>query len=156
MFRKLLDNSRGELWVMIQGVILAAIVLAPVVDSLPALPTSLSGIGLVIGGAGVILALASVFNLGASLTAVPRPKDDATLIQTGLYSLVRHPIYFSIIVGALGWSLFRGSWLALLLTIGLGFFFDRKAAREELWLVERYPDYPAYRTRVKKLIPFVY
>ena len=35
-------------------------------------------------------------------------------------------------------------------------FFDVKSRREERWLTEKFPDYAAYRTRVHKLIPFVY
>jgi protein-S-isoprenylcysteine O-methyltransferase Ste14 len=36
-------------------------------------------------------------------------------------------------------------------------FFAAKARREETWLVARYPDeYPAYRRRVRRLIPWVY
>jgi protein-S-isoprenylcysteine O-methyltransferase Ste14 len=31
-----------------------------------------------------------------------------------------------------------------------------KARREESWLQEKYPEYAAYKSRVKKLIPWVY
>ncbi len=33
---------------------------------------------------------------------------------------------------------------------------DVKSRREERWLVEKFPEYPAYQRRVRKLIPFVY
>jgi protein-S-isoprenylcysteine O-methyltransferase Ste14 len=69
---------------------------------------------------------------------------------------VRHPIYTGLVLGALGWSFFRGSWLGLLLTAVLGVFFDRKAAREELWLEEAFPEYHSYKHRVRKLLPWVY
>ena len=61
-----------------------------------------------------------------------------------------------VILGALGWSLLRGSLIGLALTVGLFLFFDRKARREESWLMEKFPDYAAYRTRVHKLIPWFY
>jgi protein-S-isoprenylcysteine O-methyltransferase Ste14 len=38
----------------------------------------------------------------------------------------------------------------------LAAFLDRKAAREERWLEEKFPDYPEYRRRVRKFIPFLY
>ena len=44
----------------------------------------------------------------------------------------------------------------LLLPVLLFIFFDLKSRREEQWLREAYPDYPAYQKRVKKLIPWVY
>ena len=35
-------------------------------------------------------------------------------------------------------------------------FFDVKSRLEERWLTEKFAGYPEYRTRVKKLIPWVY
>jgi len=69
---------------------------------------------------------------------------------------VRHPIYFGLLLAALGISLFTLSPLRLLLTLLLGVFFDCKATREEKWLLERYPGYPAYQAKVRKLVPYLY
>jgi protein-S-isoprenylcysteine O-methyltransferase Ste14 len=57
---------------------------------------------------------------------------------------------------AYGWSLFVCSWLTLVYATVLFAFLDVKASREERWLTTRFPDYPAYQGRVRKLIPFVY
>lgn len=38
----------------------------------------------------------------------------------------------------------------------MAIFFDTKAGVEERWLTKRFPEYAAYRRRVRKLIPFVY
>jgi len=35
-------------------------------------------------------------------------------------------------------------------------FFDVKSRLEERWLAEKFSAYPEYRTRVKKLIPWLY
>src|SRR5450432_3941633 len=154
-------QKRGTAWVVGQIVLLAAIVLVPPqIFGLPTLPDSLLGvaqvIGAVVGACGLLIVGISALNLGSSLTIFPRPLDDATLIQSGLYALVRHPIYCGVILSALGWSILRASLPSLLLTLALGIFFDRKASQEERWLTEKYPDYPAYRSRVHKLIPWVY
>jgi protein-S-isoprenylcysteine O-methyltransferase Ste14 len=151
-------NTRGELWVMTQVVLLGAIALVP--RTLIAWPEPLSGLASVLGlAAGVVgvgfLAIGGL-NLGANLTIFPRPKDDGTLTQTGLYSIVRHPIYCGVILMAVGWSLLVNSMAALLLSFALIVFFDRKAAREEVWLMAKFPEYVAYRQRVKKLLPFLY
>jgi len=69
---------------------------------------------------------------------------------------VRHPIYSGIIIGAFGWSLLRGSIIALVLSVALLVFFHLKSRREERWLVERYPEYADYQKRVKKIIPFIW
>jgi protein-S-isoprenylcysteine O-methyltransferase Ste14 len=34
-------------------------------------------------------------------------------------------------------------------------FFELKSRREEVWLVERYPGYVAYRERTRRLIPWI-
>ena len=78
------------------------------------------------------------------------------LIQSGLYGLVRHPMYGGVILSALGWALFRASLPALVLAVILAVFFDRKAHYEEKRLAAAYPEYPDYRRRVRKLIPFIY
>jgi protein-S-isoprenylcysteine O-methyltransferase Ste14 len=46
--------------------------------------------------------------------------------------------------------------LTLLLSVVLFVFFDIKSRREERMMLRQFPDYAAYRQRVKKLIPFVY
>ena len=155
------QNVKGEFWVIVQIVLLVGIAFVPArIGNFLAWPEALIGptaiIGIGIGFVGLAIVSVSALNLGRSLSILPRPKDDSVLIQSGLYSLVRHPIYLGVIVTALGWSLFRTSVLALLLTAILVIFFDRKAAREEIWLMQKFPEYADYRRRVRKLIPWIY
>ncbi len=153
--------DQGAAWALGQLVLLVLILLAPVqIDGLPVWPDSLKGTsvvaGLLVGAAGILLLILSGTQLGSNLTVFPRPKADGSLTQSGVYGFVRHPMYSGVLLAALGWALFRASLPALILTLVLGLFFDRKARREEAWLVEKYPDYGAYRKRVRKLIPWVY
>lgn len=112
--------------------------------------------GLILGGLGTILVLGGLFSLGGNLTAVPRPKANAHLVEHGAYRWVRHPIYSGIILGSFGLGLLRGGWLALLYALILLLFFDVKSRREESWLREKYVGYADYQKRVRKLIPFLY
>jgi protein-S-isoprenylcysteine O-methyltransferase Ste14 len=116
--------------------------------------TSLLGLALMGGGAALLGR--GLMDLGGNLTPVPRPRDDAQLVETGVYALVRHPLYGGLIATAVGWSLVSASPLALLLSGVLVVFFDLKSRREEVWLKERYADYPDYMTRTKRLVPWVY
>lgn len=100
--------------------------------------------------------MAGMFRLGANLTPVPYPKDQTTLVETGPYQLVRHPIYSGAIFMAFGWALWVHGWLTLCYAIILLIFFDLKVRREEAWLTEKFSGYGAYQKRVHKLIPFVY
>lgn len=105
---------------------------------------------------GVCLVVAGIFKLGANLTAVPYPKEQATLVETGPYQLVRHPMYSGAIFMAFGWAFWVHGWLTIGYAIILFVFFDVKSRREEQWLKEKFSGYVAYQKRVRKLIPFVY
>ncbi|MCC7445876.1 MAG: isoprenylcysteine carboxylmethyltransferase family protein [Anaerolineae bacterium] len=154
-------RGRGAEWVAVQiGLMVTIWLISPDIAGLPAWPEPLRTIsliaGLLIGFFGVGLIMVGALNLGTNLSVFPRPVDDGALVQTGLYGIVRHPIYSGVILSALGWSLFRASIPALILTVVLVVFFDQKARREERWLEQKYPDYGSYRQRVRKLIPWVY
>jgi protein-S-isoprenylcysteine O-methyltransferase Ste14 len=105
---------------------------------------------------GGILSFRGVIDLRENLTPFPKPLAGARLVETGAYRLVRHPIYGGLILGALGWGLATASPPALLGAIVLAGFFDLKSRREEIWLSERYGDYPAYRSRTRRLLPWLY
>jgi protein-S-isoprenylcysteine O-methyltransferase Ste14 len=116
--------------------------------------TSLLGLALLL--AGVLLAGRGLLDLGGNLTPVPHPRDDAQLVETGVYALARHPIYGGQVIGAVGWGLLAASLPTLALAVGLGVFFDLKSRREEVWLRQRYPGYEGYVTRTRRLIPWLY
>jgi protein-S-isoprenylcysteine O-methyltransferase Ste14 len=105
---------------------------------------------------GTIIALIAAINLGKNLTPLPRPKENAELIQGGLYRFVRHPIYFGVIVLSLGWGLIQQLTLVWLYVVIIAIFFDIKSRKEEQWLVDRFPAYTDYQGRVRKLIPWIY
>lgn len=150
-------GPRGEGWVAIQFLLLLPLALAGVLG--PAWDGPLRVVTSLIGGAalvaGGILAIKGARDLGASLTPLPHPTDDATLVEDGVYGLVRHPIYGGIIAGSLGWGLLTASPTALGLAVGLLVFFRLKSAREEAWLNERFAGYPAYRARTRQFIPWI-
>jgi protein-S-isoprenylcysteine O-methyltransferase Ste14 len=154
-------GDRGEWWVIAQFILLpVALLLAVRLRIGPAWPPALRTAALVLGGfclaLAVVLGFAGGLHLGRSLTPLPRPLDDATLVQTGAYAVVRHPIYSGVIFGVLGWALLFNSLAGIALTFVVLVFFDQKSRREEAWLMEKYPDYSAYRRRARKLIPFIY
>jgi protein-S-isoprenylcysteine O-methyltransferase Ste14 len=154
-------GSRGEWLVAVQVLLIATVFLGPRTSTaLPPWPPAAvrvaRGAGAALMAGGLVLFLGGLAWLGPSLTPLPRPKASGKLIQTGPYRLVRHPVYAGGIALAFGWALWVGGWLTLLYALLLLVFMDYKASREERWLRERYPGYPAYAARVRKLIPFVY
>ena len=151
-------GPRGEGWVVLQGIILVAIAACGLLPPAWAGPVRVvtSAAGLVLIALGGLLAVAGLRDLRENLTPLPRPRDGGALVETGAYRFARHPIYGGLVLASLGWGLFIASPVAIALAFGLLFFFDLKSRREEAWLVDRYPGYPAYRRRTRRLIPFVY
>jgi len=78
------------------------------------------------------------------------------LIKTGPYRFVRHPIYTGILLMCFGQAIHNGrlqAWLGFLI-LCLGFWI--KLQQEESLMLRHFPDeYPAYRKRVKALVPFL-
>jgi protein-S-isoprenylcysteine O-methyltransferase Ste14 len=108
----------------------------------------------VIGGA---LAILGVRGLGRGLTPFPHPRDGGALVSTGVYGLVRHPIYGGLVIGALGYGLAMQALVtAVAGSVVLLVFFTLKSAREEVWLEQRYPGYPDYRAKTRRMLPFIY
>lgn len=150
-------GDRGEAWVVAQFALFGAVVLAPSVG--PPLPQALVGLlrppGAILLAAGGALMLRGVADLGASFTPLPRPKADAALVRDGVYARVRHPIYSGACLLGLGWAALTANPARLLLAAALVPFFNAKADREEVWLLERFPEYARYREEVGKLLPGV-
>ena len=151
--------DRGAWYVVIQAILIGLILFGPqgyALVSVESLKTILQSSGMAIGLLACLIMVIAAINLGKNLTPLPCPKDDAELIQTGLYHFVRHPIYFGVLLAALAWLFIFPGIYVLAYAIGLFFFLDLKARREEVWLVERFPAYRAYQAKVKKLIPVIY
>lgn len=152
-------GPHGEGWVALQVVLLPLLALAgiasePAWSGAAASLTSLLGLALLLAGA--VLAARGLLDLGRNLTPVPRPRRGAELVETGVYSLVRHPIYGGIIAAALGWGLIAASPLTLLLAVVVGVFFDLKSRREEAWLASHYAGYRTYASRTRRFFPRLY
>ena len=116
----------------------------------------LVAIGAVLLVAGLWLFAGGALRQGGQFTTMPRPRSDADLLVDGPYRLVRHPMYGGIVIGGFGWALVTASPMTLGLAVLATVFFDLKSRREERWLEDRFPGYPAYRARTRRLIPFVY
>lgn len=144
-------SDRGAGWVWGQFALMAVVVaLAFLPGDWPGW-VRVAGLGLLaVGVAGFTW---STRTLGDALTPYPRPLDDAVLVQSGPYRLVRHPIYAAgtlVFLGAALAASVPATAAALLLPV-LWWF---KAGVEERFLAERFPDYAEYRRRVPRRLFF--
>jgi protein-S-isoprenylcysteine O-methyltransferase Ste14 len=101
-----------------------------------------------------LLVFGSAFlSLGRSLTISPIPNNQG-LRKSGIYGLIRHPMYLALMLFGAGAILLTGWAVApfLLLCAVL----VAKISLEEKLLGEIYADFGQYQARTKRLIPFVW
>jgi len=100
----------------------------------------------------------SIRLLGRYYSTYVEVLPDHRVIERGPYRLIRHPNYLGQTVGAIGLGLALQSWVALLLAVitAAGYFAYRIRNEEAFLLAELGEDYANYRTRTKRLIPFVF
>jgi len=114
-------------------------------------------IGVAICFMGLFVAVWSRKALGAEWSRDVELKQGHKLVESGPYRLMRHPIYTGHLLMGLGTAITSGSLLAF---VGLASFaagFWLKLTQEERLLLRAFPDeYPAYKARVKALIPHVF
>lgn len=155
------QGQRGEYWVLAQAAIGLGFVALPAYRP-PSLNLSTPGLYGLWAITAALSLVALVFiakglvDLGHSLTPLPYPRNDGQLVRSGVYSLVRHPLYSGLIVAAFSWALYQVSLSHLIGTILVFVFFNAKASREERWLMQKYPEYADYQQQVKRLIPWLY
>lgn len=106
---------------------------------------------------GLVVAMWSHKVLGAEWSRDVELKQGHKLVERGPYRFMRHPIYTGHLLMGLGTAIASGSLVAF---TGLASFvggFWIKLNQEERLLLRGFPDeYPAYKERVKALIPYLF
>jgi len=106
-----------------------------------------------IGGAFGIYALKH--NTLNNFNITPEIKANASLITTGAYRYIRHPMYFSVLVMMLGVVVSKPSLFSLFIYVLLVVTLFIKAQKEEMLWMEQSSEYRNYMQRTKRIIPFV-
>ena len=77
----------------------------------------------------------------------------ARLRRGGPYAVIRHPMYASLLLGAGALLIQDFDWTRLAGGAGLALVLALKMRLEERRLLERFPDYAAYRRRTWRIVP---
>jgi protein-S-isoprenylcysteine O-methyltransferase Ste14 len=149
-------TQRGRPWVVAQNLLTMAVLLLAPLFCGQWRGRAATGAGVVLFGAGAAFGIAGVRALGRNRTPYPRPLENSTLVHHGVYGIVRHPLYSSLMCASVGWALLWSSWVALAAAFALVLLLRAKAVIEERWLRERYPEYRDYERRVKRFVPGVW
>ena len=111
------------------------------------------GCSLMVGG--MALRWAAIAKLKDKFTVDVAIVQDHRIVDTGLYSVVRHPSYLGSLITFVGLGLAWENWLSLVLMIVLRLVATLyRISVEERVLVNHFGDaYQAYRKRTKGLVP---
>jgi protein-S-isoprenylcysteine O-methyltransferase Ste14 len=106
---------------------------------------------------GVAFSVWSRLMLGANWSNRVTVKENHTLVRSGPYRIVRHPIYSGILFGMLGSAVQRGGIRCFAGVLLCWLSFSLKTQAEERFMVQSFGDeYLQYRLKVKALVPFIF
>ena len=133
-------------------VALAAVCMPPLFMLLTRAPANLmfNSVAVVLGLAANAMAVVTVSFLGRSLSVMPEARQ---LVQSGPYSIVRHPLYLCEMLGVVAIVLQYRSLAALALLAAILTLQVARARWEEGVLARALPDFAAYRMRTPFLMP---
>jgi protein-S-isoprenylcysteine O-methyltransferase Ste14 len=119
-------------------------------------PAVVAALGFLIELVGMWLALGARIQIGyfTSGGTLERP----TLVKSGFYRYIRHPIYAGTFLVTFGWTLIYGAPVTAILTVIIGgFFAHRRIQSEEAALLARFgEEYQAYMRVTDALIPAIW
>ena len=100
---------------------------------------------------------AEVMRENAYLSRTIKVEEGQTVVDTGLYGIVRHPMYAVTILLFLMIPLVLGSWFALIAFAFYPAIIVVRLKNEEDLLTRELPGYEAYKQKVRyRLIPFIW
>ena len=100
---------------------------------------------------------AEVLRENAYLSRTIRVEEGQTVVDTGLYGIVRHPMYMATLLLFLAMPLVLGSWYALAVLAIYPALIVVRLKDEESLLTKELPGYAEYKQKVKfRLLPFIW
>lgn len=100
---------------------------------------------------------AEVLRENAYLSRTIEVQENQKLIDTGLYGVVRHPMYSATVLMFLGMPVVLGSLISLICMLPYPLLIAVRIKNEETVLEEGLEGYSEYKQRVKyRLLPFIY
>ena len=116
----------------------------------------------VLGGLLLLASFAGLFatfraNTYLSPTVRVQRDRGQTVVSSGPYAVVRHPMYAAVVVLLVGSALLLGSWWGVAAGAVVVFGIARRAVLEERTLADELPGYAEYMTRVRsRFLPLIW
>ncbi len=117
-----------------------------------------SAFGLIVEFFGIGLGIIAIYVAGVGNVNIrPLPKAGGRLITTGPYRYIRHPMYLAQVVAFIPLVVTDYSPLRLAVILALTGALLLKIPYEEKGLIGQFGEaYQAYRSKTKRVIPFIY
>jgi protein-S-isoprenylcysteine O-methyltransferase Ste14 len=120
------------------------------------MPPIVSVVGDLLFGLGLFVVLLT-FRANTYGSSTVEVVEGQTVVSTGPYAIMRHPMYVGAVVMAAGVQLALGSWWALLAVLGLIAVLVGRILDEETLLCSDLAGYTEYTQHVRyRLVPFVW
>jgi len=137
------------IYVVIQFSCIIYLIINAQFDHLNTLSTSFIALSIVIG-------LTAVTNMRLSnLNIVPTLKNRHQLVTHGIYHFIRHPMYTSVLLFCLAFTLTNSHSLSQLIMLILFIDLILKSNVEEMLLTERFNTYQNYKNKTGRFLPFL-
>ncbi len=140
-------------------ILFAAAIIVPPIDhrlawsSVPPV-VSIAGDILIALGFGIVFL---VFRENTFSSATVEIQPGQTVVSSGPYAMVRHPMYAGALVLLLGVPLALGSWWGLFTIVPITLVLAWRLLAEEQFLSTNLPGYSEYRSQVRyRLVPWVW
>jgi protein-S-isoprenylcysteine O-methyltransferase Ste14 len=136
-----------------------AVIVFPVIDhrcGWSRVPAPVAVVGDVLVALGFLL-IFFVFKANTYASSIIEVGTEQTIVTTGPYALVRHPMYIGALVMLFGVPLALGTWWGLFTIIPMTLVLVWRLLNEERFLAKNLAGYSEYRTKVRyRLLPFIW
>jgi protein-S-isoprenylcysteine O-methyltransferase Ste14 len=124
----------------------------------PEFPILVKVIGVIFLNSGLAIMVKSFMdNPFASGVVRIQKERKQRVVSTGIYSVVRHPIYLGVIVMVIGMPLLLGSFIGIGCTIVIGILAAIRSVKEERTLADELEGYDEYCKKVRyRIVPLIF
>lgn len=122
------------------------------------LPIWANGLGVVTFAIAMWLFWRSHHDLGKNWSPTLQIREAHTLIVSGIYQKIRHPMYASVWLWSIAQALLLPNWIAGLSgIIGFGILYAVRVSNEEQMMLDQFgTQYQEYMHKTKRLIPYLF
>jgi len=152
------NRSKDPTYLLVVIPFILAIITPPLeyvlINHQPAPTSFFSGLGLFI--VATLFRIKGLTDLKGGFSPYIEKQENHTLITNGVYSLVRHPLYLSMLLLVIGAAIMLSAVWAWVFIVAVAGGVLIRIREEEKFLLEQFPEYRAYCKKTWRLVPGIY